>query len=670
VSAAKRNRLLAQAEAYFRAGQHGHAKLILDNLIASDASSSKAFELLAYIHGNEGDLASAHRLLESACKLPGHSPEALYYLGVSHLKQMQPARAIDAFDRAIRRAGPFFEALHEKATAYSRLGDRRLALENYLRALNFNPKSFDLVFNIGKIYDETKDFKNAMTYYDRAIALNPNVADVWAHRGAVLYDSKDYLTAIASWERALAMAPDIDFLPGFLFHARSRLCDWHNWHSERAALLGRVENDEKACGPFELLAISDADDLPLKASRRWVEANFAIGLDAPAQGGRVRDVRTDDKIRIGYFSADFGRHAVSYLTAELYELHDRSRFEVYGFALEKAAQGDEMRDRLQRSFDHFYDVAAKSDADIVALVAGLDIDIAIDLGGHTKGARTGLFRDGVAPIQVNYLGFPGTMGASFIHYIIADEVTIPPDRRHRYSEKIVSMPDCFQPSDSQRKMSPSRLDRGSFGLPTDGFIYCCFNNSYKLNPHVFEMWMKILGKVEGSCLWLLSDSEQAEANLRREAGDRGIAADRIVFGGNLPLSDYLGRYRCADLFLDTLPFNGGTTANDALWAGLPVLTRPGRAFAGRMAASLLTALDLPELISRTDDEYEATAVRLAQHPGELARVREKLTASGRQGHLFDMPRYTRQLELAYRAMRDRCRAGLPPEHIEVAQLTP
>lgn len=660
MNARERTRLLQAAEGYFRSGNRGLARLALESLVAADASSSRAFELLGYVYGNEGKLAEAHRCLTQACQLPGPSPEAWYYLGVSCLKQRMAEPAIAAFDKAIGLAGPFFEALHDRGTAYSLLGKSAAALESYAKALELKPDSFDLVFNIGKVYDEIKDFRNALEHYDRALALDPGVADVWAHRGAVLYDLERYGEAIDDWERALSIDPQVDFLRGFLLHARLRICDWRDWQSRRTDLLARVERGENACGPFEMLAFSSDEELQLTAARRWVEANFA---DPPTAVAFERGAR--DRIRVGYFSADFGHHAVAYLTAELFERHDRERFEVFGFALSKAAPDDTMRARLARAFDHFIEVDGLSNPEIVERARGLGIDIAVDLGGHTKGSRTAVFSHRVAPVQVNYLGFPGTMGADFVDYIIADESTIPDSSKHCYSEKVVHLPECFQPSDTRRPMSPGELSRQAFGLPADGFVYCCFNNTYKLNADTFACWMRILDAVPGSCLWLLADSEPVRVNLRREAAAAGVAPERLVFGGRLAASEYLARYRLADLFLDTLPFNAGTTANDALFAGLPVLTLPANAFAARMAASLLRALDLPELIARSSDDYEAKAIALAGRPAELEQVRAKLMRSRATGPLFDMPRYTRHLEAAYREMQRRWQAGLAPGHIRV-----
>lgn len=663
MNARERKQLLQTAEAYFRAGNQALAKMALESLVAIDASSSKAFELLGYVYGNEGRLADAHRCLDKACQLPGPSPEAFFYLGVSLLQRGLAEPAIQAFDKSIALAGPFFEALHERGTAYSRLGRNAAALASYLQAVRFKPGSFDVVFNIGKVYDELKHFSQAMAYYDRALALDPTSADAWAHRGAVLYDVERYAEAIDSWERALSIEPRAQHLRGFRLHAKLRLCDWRHWESERADLLARFANGEDVCAPFEMLAISGDEGIQSTCAQRWLQANSAAAAGTPEFRRPVRD-----KIRIGYFSADFKRHAVSYLIAELCELHDRESFEVFAFAISAAPPDDDMRARLVRAFDHFIEVAGQSDAEIVSRARSAELDIAVDLGGHTRGSRSGIFRQRVAPVQVNYLGYPGTVGASFIDYMVADETAIPAPSRNHYAEKIAWLPDCFQPSDTRRAFAD--VPPGALGLPDSGFVFCCFNNTYKLSPEVFGSWMNILAEVERSSLWLLAESEQVKVNLRSEAARRGIDPDRLVFGDRLPMDEYLSRFRRADLFLDTLPFNGGTTANDALYAGLPILTRVGDAFAGRMAASLLKALDLPELVAGSASEYEAIAIRLATNPGDLAQIKAKLGRNRAAGPLFDMPRYTRHLEEAYREMVRRWQLGQAPDHLCVAPAPP
>jgi len=368
------------------------------------------------------------------------------------------------------------------------------------------------------------------------------------------------------------------------------------------------------------------------------------------------------KIRLGYFSADFHNHATAYLMAELFERHDRERFELIAFSFGLDDQG-EMRQRLTASFDRFLDVSPLSDLQIARQARALNIDIAIDLKGHTLNSRTGIFACRAAPLQVNYLGFPGTSGANYFDYLIADQTLIPERNRLHYSEKIVYLPHSYQVNDRQRRTAAILPNRPSQGLPETGFVFCCFNNSYKITPAHFDCWMRILKAVEGSVLWLLEDNAEATTNLIREAERRGVSGKRLVFGKRVPLAEHLARHCCADLFIDSFPCNAHTTASDALWTGLPVLTCPGESFASRVAASLLNAIGLPELIAGSPSGYEREAIDLAMNPRKLAAIRHKLAANRLTTPLFDTARFARHIESAYGRMFERQMAGLPPEHL-------
>jgi predicted O-linked N-acetylglucosamine transferase (SPINDLY family) len=363
-------------------------------------------------------------------------------------------------------------------------------------------------------------------------------------------------------------------------------------------------------------------------------------------------------------SPDFRDHAVSFLTAGLFEEHDKSRFDILAIAL-SADEPSEMRARIRRAATEFIEAGGRSDADIVALLRERRIDVAVDLAGYTLGGRPGLFASRVAPIQVSHLGFPATTGASFYDYILADRVVIPPDASGRYSERVVHLPDCFQPNDARRRISERTPARREVGLPDDAFVFCVFHSSYKLNPQMFAVWMRLLQEVRGSVLWLVGDNPSIIRNLRREAGTRGVDADRLVFAPRMPYPDHLARHRLADLFLDTFPFNGGTTTSDALWAGLPVVTLSGDAFAARMSASLLDAVGLPELAVPTPAEYESLALRLARDRAMLGDVKARLAANRATHPLFDTRRYARHLEAAYAEMWARHRDGVSPDGFSV-----
>jgi len=443
-------------------------------------------------------------------------------------------------------------------------------------------------------------------------------------------------------------------------HTKARMCDWGDYESDVAGILDRIRRHEKVAAPFQALALSNSPGLQKTAAEIWVDARFPasrtlVEIAAPP---------AHQKMRIGYFSADFHHHATAFLIAELLERRDGSKFELTAFSFGPDT-GDAMRRRLKASFDRFIDVGGMSDRDVAMLARNLKIDVAIDLKGFTEDARPNIFAMRAAPVQVNYLGYPGTMGAGYIDYLIADSTIIPPSHRPHYREKIVYLPNTYQPNDRKREISTRAFQRSELGLPRQGFVFCCFNGGYKIAPDVFACWMRILARVEGSVLWLLADNEIAVGNLRKEAGVRGVDADRLVFAPRMALPDHLARHRAADLFLDTLPYNAHTTASDALWAGLPVLTQIGETFAGRVAASVLNAARLPELITTSRDAYEALAIEFAANPAELALVKRKLDRNRLATPLFDSALFAKHLGAAYTMMCERHRAGLPPDHLHV-----
>jgi predicted O-linked N-acetylglucosamine transferase (SPINDLY family) len=449
-------------------------------------------------------------------------------------------------------------------------------------------------------------------------------------------------------------------LYGMWLYVKMRLCDWSDFASQVTAVVARIGQGRRTTPPFPMLALVDSLSVQREAAETWVREEHPVSRVLPPIGKRGRH----DKIRVGYFSADYRNHPVSLLTAEMFERHDRARFEVNGFSFGPDTQ-DEMRRRMERAFDRFIDVRGKSDLDTVQLARSMELDIAVDLGGFTEGCRPNLFALRAAPLQVSYLGYLGTLGADYMDYLIADTTIIPPEHQRHYAEKILYLP-SYQ-ANAQRVISDKRFSREELGLPPTGFVFCCFNASYKIVPEIFDSWMRILGQVQDSVLFLFAENATAQRNLRREALARGVAADKLIFGKRLPVPEYLARYRTADLFLDTLPYNAGTTASDALWAGLPVLTRRGESFAARVAASLLNAVGLPELIATTPEQYEATAIELASDPARLAEIKDRLHRNRVTMPLFDTEQFTRHLENAYTQIYQRYQADLSPEHIYVAR---
>ncbi len=490
---------------------------------------------------------------------------------------------------------------------------------------------------------ELKRYDEALAAHDKALALKPDLAEAWLGRGNLFTELRRYDEAFAAYDKAFAIKPDLVGLEGSRLHTKMNLCNWENFESDCNHLIGSVR-DDKQNDPFAFLGINSSTEDQYNCARLWISKQHPPANQPLWKG----EIYKHDKIRIGYVSTDLRQHPVANLLAGVFECHNRSQFELTAFSI-GPNDDSEMRQRLEGSFDKFVDATALNSADIAKKIREAEIDILIDLNGFTQQARTEVFARRPVPIQVNYLGYPGTMGASYIDYIIGDPILIPASQQNSYMEKVVYLPHSYLPHDDRsRIISDQAFERSEFGLPEQSFVFCCFNNAYKLNPNIFRLWMKLLKAVEGSVLWLSENNATAAGNLRNEAIDAGVNPERLVFAKRLPSSaDHLARHRLADLFLDTLPYNAHTTASDALWAGLPVLTQIGSTFAGRVAASLLNAINLPELITETPEEYERLAIDLATHPEKLAAIKRKLANNRLTTPLFNTRLFTRHIEAAY-----------------------
>jgi protein O-GlcNAc transferase len=553
--------------------------------------------------------------------------------------------------------------------AYVNLGGLLSDQKNYeaaeaacRKATELAPDSAEAWLNLGVALNGLKQHEAAESSYAKAIALAPNLPDVWINLGITLNEMKRHDAAADCYKRSMELDANVEFVFGSLLHAKMKVCDWHSLASDLPKIFQEIEHGKKVAMPFEILGLTTDLALQVQAAAIWVKDRCPNSATVSSIPKRQRH----EKIRVGYFSADFHDHATMHLMAELFERHNRSRFELYAFSFGPDKK-DAMRNRVSAVFDKFFDVRLQSDKAVVQLSMDLEIDIAIDLSGFTLGSRPDIFSLRAAPVQVNYLAYPGTMGADFMDYLIADKTVIPESSQQHYSEKIVYLPNSYQPNDSKRFITDKALSRGEAGLPSNGFVFCCFNNNFKITPEVFDCWMRILKAVEGSVLWLLEDNPKATANLTEEALQRGIASERLIFAKRVSSADHLARHRMADLFLDTLPYNAHTTANDALLTGLPVLTCMGESFASRVAASLLHTVGLTELITSNMTDYETSAIELATVPRRLAQIKEKLARNRLTTPLFDTPLFVSHIEAAYTAMYERYQSDLPPACIYVQQ---
>ena len=587
-------------------------------------------------------------------------PEAYYQRGNTQMRLGRPAEALASYDCAIALKHDYANAYYNRGLAMQRLQRHEEAVESFDRALGIQPDDAESYNNRGIALGEHNRHDAAVESFDRAIALKPDYADALYNRGSALTHLKRFADAVESFARLIAACPDYSFAKGYLLHAKMCCCDWEGLSRLYSSIRQDVAAGKKSAEPFGFQAISESTHDLQVCAKLYAAEKFPT--HAPASGGPK--ARRKPKIRIGYLSGEFRDQATSVLMAELFEVHDKSRFEIFAFD-NGWDDRSELRRRIKLAFDELVDIAHLDDLEAVAAIKAREVDILVNLNGYFGHGRQAVFSHRASPIQVNYLGFPGTLGADYIDYLIADRMVIPEKSRADYAEKIVYLPHSYQVNDRKRHISSQVYAREASGLPRDGFVFCCFNNVYKITPGTFDVWMRILERVEGSVLWLVEDRPDAGDNLREEARRRGVDAARLVFAQRFPLPEHLSRHRLADLFLDTLPYNAHTTASDALWAGLPLVTCAGATFPGRVGASLLNALELPELVTATFEAYEATAVDLATNPRRLAELRQKLQQNRLTKPLFDTPRFAQHIEAAYTAMYERYHADRPPDHLTI-----
>jgi len=571
----------------------------------------------------------------------------------------KPYEAIESYEKALSIKPDYAEAHNNLGVTLMSLGQWTLASECLKKALNINSDYAFANNNYGSVLKHFGKFNDSTKFYEKALSIKPDFFEAHHNLGNALKYLKRHDESLLSYERSFALNPDADYVLGNIIHSKLHLCIWDDLLSYYDELIKKINNKEGAIHPFALLALIDNPELHKKAAEIYINDKYPKNYDLP----EIDQYPRHKKIRIGYFSADFRAHPVGNLTAELYEIHDRSQFEVYAFSFGPDTN-DEVNIRIKAGVDYFNDVSLMSHKEVVMLSRSIELDIAIDLGGFTQDTRTGIFAMQAAPIQINYLGYSSTMGADYMDYIIADRTLIPKNKQKYYSEKIVYLPDSFMVNDTKNKKSIKEFTRKEMGLPSKGFVFCCFNHHYKITPLVFTSWMKILSKVDDSILWLSDGNKTGINNLKKEAEKNGVNKNRLFFAPRLDLrEDHLNRIKLADLFLDTLPYNAHATTSDALQVGLPVLTCIGESFASRVAASLINSVDLPELITSTQEQYEELAIELAIDPLKLNAVKEKLNNNLLLSPLYNTPLYTKHLEKTYLEIYERCHKGLEPDHI-------
>ena len=655
------------AEGYYN---QGNTLQVLKQFEAAIVSYEKAIKLKPdyaegyYNHGNvlkvlnqfDAALISYNKAIELK---PGYA-EAYFNRGnaLQVLKQFEAA--INSYEKAIELKPDYAEAYSNRGNALQELNQFDAALVSYDKAIELKPDYIEAYYNRGLALQELEQFHSALASYDKAIDLKHNYAEAYYNRGNALKVLKQFDAALVSYRKAIELKPDYEYLFGMILHIKMHLCDWQEFERYVLDLSFKIQSNAKASTCLAILALPIGLADQRKSAEVWNIHKNPLKSDL----GPVIKCTKRSKIRLGYYSADFHNHATSYLIAELFERHDKEKFELIAFSYGPDTK-DEMQLRISKAFDQFIDVTAMSDKSIAQLSREIGVDMAIDLKGLTQDARLGIFSYKAAPIQVSYLGYPGTLGVDYIDYLIADKTLIPKISQQHYSEKIVYLPNSYQVNDRKRVIASRHFIKQELGLPQESFVFCCFNNNYKITPEVFDSWVRILKVVDASVLWLLEDNPVAAMNLQKEAALRGLDPARLVFAKRIDLPEHLARHKVADLFLDTLPCNAHTTASDALWAGLPVLTCMGESFASRVAASLLYAIGLPELVTETHADYEAVAIELATNPTKLRGIKDQLARNRLTTPLFDTALFVEHIEAAYTKMYARYLSNLPPDHIYI-----
>jgi len=652
--------LTNRGNALAKLGRHEAALASYDQALAANPSDVNTLNNRAVALKELGRYDEAMAACERLLRLDANSIPALITRGNILIRLARYEEALASFERVLASQPHDIDALNNRGLALVHLRRFGAALASFDQALAVDPNHAGALDNRGVALFGAERFADALASFDRALAVKPKDAEALNHRGHALANLGRYEDAVAAWRKALAVDPRHASALGALAFYRLMICDWNDLAAFSLELRCALDEGRTEVEPFTTLGYSFSPAEQLRHTKRFVHRRMPSVTRLPA----VANMRSGGRIKVAYLSSSFNRHPTGWQIAELFELHDRERFEVLGISY-GGDDGSDIRARLVSAFDQFHDVALRGDEDVARLLRDLDVDIAVDLKGHTERARPAILAYRPAPIQVSYFGFTATMGVDFIDYILADRVALPFEQQDHYSERIVHLPDSYWVNDSKRQVATEVPSRRSVGLPEHGFVFCCLNNSYKIKPDVFDVWMRLLRQVEGSVLWLLQTSEAGARNLRNEAIARGVDPSRLVFAPKVEISQHLARHRLADLFLDNLPVNAHTAASDALWVGLPVLTCAGDSFIGRVAASLLTAVGLPELVTHGLDAYEALALKLAGDPDLFAATRQKLADNRATFPLFDTARLCRHIERAYGTMSEISRRGDPPRNFAV-----
>ena len=613
-----------------------HQALVIDPEYAEPLNNIGA------ILRSKGNLDEAKTYFERALYFSPTHTEALNNIGVLFKDMGEPQRAIDSFQKSLSLKPNDAEVYSNMAVTLKIMRDHNAAINCCNKALAILPEYVDAWINLGSIYADMNNSEAALTSFRRALSFEPNNLNALHNMGSELLVQGELLQAIESFKNVLKINPKYEKARVLKLAAQAQICDWGPIKEDRKYISKLGVNDQ-GVDPFALLSLEDAPKRHKHRAELYVKNNYTQKPISEI----LPPLKLPKRLRIGYFSGDFHNHPVSYKIAQTLKLHDRQNYELFAYSF-GPDRNDAMREKISNAVDNFFVVHDMNDHEIATLSRKHNIDIAIDLTGLTENGRAGIFALRAAPVQINYLGMPGTIGANFIDYIVADQVLIPPHQLIHYTEKLIYLPHHYQAQDNTRKISDYTPSRSELGLPENGFVFCAINNSYKISPPEFNIWMRLLQRIEGSVLWILEANSWMKKNLQKEASIRDINSERLIFAQKKSHDSYLAQFRQADLFLDTFVYNAGATASDALWAGLPVLTKSGNSYAARMATSLLSSIELNELITSTEKDYENLAYQLATNPKILQGIKDKLSHNKTSTPLFDSELFTKHLEAAFK----------------------
>ena len=621
-------------------GKYREAQKIYINLLKQNNNNFLLHNLIGTTYLQLGYYDEAINYFNKSIQLNSEFAENFNNIGIAYAEKKEFTQALKYYEKAIKLKKDFFSAHLNKGISLKNLKKFDLAIKSLEICIKINPNNAQIYLNLGNIFVNLKKYKDAKILFDKAIKLNKNYGEAYSNRGELLQlHLKQTGLAIKDYEKALIYKDKLKYVYGKLIHAKMLINDWDTYEENMKYLKHGIEKNDQIILPFPLLSLIDEPRLQKK-----VAENFANEFPYIKKKKKIGIIKKNEKIKIGYFSARFYDCATLHNMHDVFKYHDKEKFEIYAFNYGKE---DYWTQKIKKYFTNFYNISDLPLKDIKNLSKKINLQIAINLTGYTLNARDEIFYNHVAPIQINFLGYPGTLGSRIYDYIIADETVIPYNLEKFYSEKILRLQNCYLPTQSNQKVSTKKFNKNNLGIPENKFVFACFNNSYKITPEIFRCWMKILNKNNESILWLLKSNSLSEKNILREASKLGIKENRIFFADRISVDEHIKRMEIIDLFLDTYPYNAHTTAREAILMNIPILTFMGKSFASRVAGSILKTIGLEGLIVKNLDDYVKEAVRLSVDRDEVIKIKNHLKDKINLKKLFDSNEYTKDLERKY-----------------------